>query len=61
MEKWLKLLDIFGLVDKILNSISAELREVIKKSLVEWEAKAKETPNPLDDILVKIARIIFNV
>ena len=40
---WLKILDVFGLLDKFLNSISGDLREAIKKSLVEWEAKAKET------------------
>lgn len=61
MEKWLKLLDIFGLLDKMLNSISTELREAIKKSLTEWEAKAEATPNPLDDLVVKFVRIILNV
>jgi len=57
----LKILDIFGLLDKFLNSISGDLREAIKKSLTEWEAKAKETPNPLDDLVVKLLRIILNV
>ena len=58
---WLKILDVFGLLDKFLNSISGDLREAIKKSLVEWEAKAKETPNPIDDLVVKFLRIILNV
>jgi len=58
---WLKILDVFGLLDKFLNSISGDLREAIKKSLVEWEAKAKETPNPIDDLVVKLLRIILNV
>jgi len=58
---WIKILDVFGLLDKFLNSISGDLREAIKKSLVEWEAKAKETPNPIDDLVVKLLRIILNV
>jgi len=61
MDKLLKLLDVFGLLDKFLNSISGDLREAIKKSLIEWEAKAKETPNPVDDLVVKFLRILLNV
>jgi len=61
MSNLLKLLDVFGLLDKFLNSISADLREAIKTSLTEWEAKAKETPNPVDDLVVKFLRILLNV
>ena len=61
MNNLLKLFDIFGLLDKFLNSISTDLRDAIKKSLTEWEVKAKETPNPIDDLVVKFLRILLNV
>jgi len=43
---WIKLFE------TILNSISGPLRVEIVKSVNEWEAKAKETKSPWDDILV---------
>lgn len=50
---WLKLLE------TILKTISGPLREAIVKSVKEWEAKAKETTNPWDDILVGIVKWIL--
>lgn len=44
------------LLKKILELISPQLREVIKKSLDEWELKAKETPSIADDILVLLLK-----
>ena len=40
------------LLKKILELVSPQLREAIKKSLDEWEAKAAETTSIADDILV---------
>ena len=58
---WLKVFDFFGLLDKFMNSISEDLRLIIKEGLTEWEAAAAKTDNPLDDLVVKFLRIIFNV
>ena len=44
---------------KILGLISPELRGIIKKSLDEWEVKAKETDTVMDDVLVAIAKMLF--
>lgn len=44
---------------KVLGLISPELRAVVKRSLDEWEASAKETDTVMDDILVAIAKMLF--
>ena len=49
------------LLKKIISTISPQLREYIKDMLTKMEAKAKETDNPLDDVLVLVLRILFNV
>ena len=49
------------LLKKIIATISPELREFIKETLTKMEAKAAETDNPLDDVLVLVLRILFNV
>ena len=46
---------------KILATISPQLREYIKEVLTKMEAKAKETDNPLDDVLVLVLRILFGM
>lgn len=46
------------LLKKIIASISPQLREFIKQKLTEMEAAAKETDNPLDDVLVLILRVL---
>ena len=61
MNKWLKLLDLFGLLEKLVGSISGELRATIVKGLSEARAKAEETPNKYDDILMFLLCAIFNV
>lgn len=49
------------LFKKILELISPQLREVIKKSLDEWEARAKETDTVMDDILVAFVKMLFGM
>jgi len=49
------------LLEKIINTISPQLREFIKETLTKMEAKAKETDNPLDDVLVLVLRILFGM
>lgn len=50
---WVKLLEL------IMGQVSGPLREMIVKSVKEWEAKAKETADPMDDILVGIVKWIL--
>ena len=50
-----------GLFLKILDLISPELRTVIKTSLDEWEARAKETDTVMDDILVAFVKMLFGM
>lgn len=47
------------LLEKLISGISPNIREEILNFLKELEAKAKETPNPVDDIIVLLLRIIF--
>ena len=49
------------LLQKIIETISPQLRDFIKEMLTKMEVKAKETDNPLDDVLVLVLRILFNV
>ncbi len=52
---------IFKLLEKIITTISPELRKFIKEMLTKTEAADKETDNPLDDILVLVLRILFGM
>jgi len=54
MKDWL--IQIIGLV---LTHISGPMREVLVKAVKEWEAKAKETKDPWDDILVFIIKCLL--
>ena len=61
MNKWLKLIDFFGLLDNLVDSISGELRTVIVEGLQEARKKARETDNKMDDIVMDFLCFIFNV
>ncbi|GAI90330.1 unnamed protein product [marine sediment metagenome] len=50
---------ILELLEKLLKGISPKIREAILDFLKELEVKAKETPNPVDDIIVLLLRILF--
>lgn len=52
---------LFKLLEKIITSISPQLREFMKVKLTEMEAAAKETDNPLDDVLVLVLRVLFGM
>lgn len=45
-----------AIVTKILALIGPELRNALKEAIVKWEASAKETPGPVDDLLVAIVK-----
>jgi hypothetical protein len=50
---------ILEILEKLLKGISPKIREAILEFLKDLEAKAKETPNPIDDIVVLLLRILF--
>jgi len=58
---WLKLLDFVGMLDKLVASISGELRENLVKALKEAREKASKTDNKYDDILMFFLCFIFQV
>jgi len=58
---WLKLLDLFGIVDKILKSLSGDIRNILVNAVIEMGKKAAETENPYDDILVTFLKAILNI
>ena len=53
MPKWL-----WDLILMMLMKASPELKAVVCQKLDELEAKAKETKNPWDDMLVKMAKSV---
>jgi len=58
---WLKLLDLFGILKKMVDSISGELREAIVGGLLKAREAAKLTDNKMDDILMDLLCFVFNV
>lgn len=56
MNEW-----ILRLISLIVGSASPELRKLIKEWVLELEKRAKETPNPFDDVLVGLIKIVLNV
>ena len=58
---WFKLLDLIGILNKIVDSISGELREAIVGGLKKAREAAKLTDNKMDDILMDLLCFVFNV
>jgi len=50
---------VYKMVVKVLSGASPEIRNQIKAFLAELEEKAKQTSNPVDDILVLCLRIVL--
>ena len=61
MGKWLKLLNLLGILDKIIGSISGELRKSLVDGLKKAREAAKLTENKYDDILMDFLCFIFDV
>ena len=61
MQKWLKLLNLFGMLDKMVGSISGELRTTIVDFLKKARTQAATTTNKYDDILMFLLCTLFNV
>ena len=50
---------VYKTIVKIITGASPEIRNNIKSFLTDLEEKAKQTANPLDDILVLCLRILL--
>ena len=56
MNEW-----ILRLITLVVTSASPELREMINKWVADLEEKAKATPNPFDDVLVGLIKVVLNI
>lgn len=56
MNEW-----ILRLITLIVGAASPELRQLVKEWVIELDKRAKETPNPFDDVLVGLIKIVLNV
>jgi hypothetical protein len=50
---------VYKMIVKVLSGASPEIRNQIKAFLADLEEKAKQTSNPVDDILVLCLRIVL--
>jgi hypothetical protein len=50
---------VYKMIVKVLSGASPEIRNQIKAFLADLEEKAKQTSNPVDDILVLCLRILL--
>ncbi len=50
---------IYKMFHKVLSGATPEIRSNIKDFLADLEEKASATPNPVDDILVLVLRIVL--
>lgn len=48
------------LAQQVIQQVSPELKKLICESINTWEAKAKETPSPWDDIVVELLKALFS-
>ena len=56
--KYVKLSTVMGTLGMLGKIMTPELKAAIKKSVEEWEAAAKKTLNPLDDMLVSVVKSV---
>lgn len=48
------------LIRLIITNLSPSLLAFIREQIPVWEAKAKESPNPWDDLLVEALKALFS-
>ena len=56
MNKWVWLM-----IEMLLKNISAPFRALMEKTVLEWEAKAKETSSPADDLFVGVVKWLIGM
>jgi len=47
------------LIRLVITNLSPQLLAFIREQIPTWEAKAKETPNPWDDLVVDLVKALF--
>ena len=50
-----------GLLQLIWGQASGPMRDQIVQSVLDWEAKAKETESPWDDIIVSVVKWLLAI
>ncbi len=60
MPEWLVSI-LVAVLGAILSVVSPKIREAITNFILDLEKKAKETPNPADDMLVDFLKHIFKI
>lgn len=56
MNEWL-----LRIITLVVGSASPQLRALIRDWVKDLESRAKETPNPFDDVLVGLIKIVLDV
>jgi hypothetical protein len=56
MQKW-----ILTLAKMIIGQVSGPLREQIVADVAKWEAKARETATPVDDVFVGLVKMVLGI
>ena len=52
---------VLEMIRYVVGGASPAIRESIKAWVLELEVRAKETPNPMDDILVGLIKIVLDI
>jgi len=56
MNKWVWLM-----IEMLLKNMSAPFRALMEKTILEWEAKAKTTDTPADDLFVGVVKWLIGM
>ena len=47
------------LIQAVLTSISPDIKDALKETILKLETKAKSTKNPFDDLLVELLKLVL--
>jgi len=56
MNKWVWLM-----IEMLLKNMSAPFRAMMESTILEWEAKAKTTDTPADDLFVGVVKWLIGM
>lgn len=56
MQDW-----VLRMIVLVVGAASPEISTSIREWVLELETRAKETPNPMDDILVGLLKVVLNI
>ena len=52
---------VLSILPTIMDLVTPEIREMIEEFMLRWWEKAKATPNPIDDVIVKFIALLIKV